>query len=423
MNVLYIWDADYPWDVRTEKIAAAITAAGDHVHIACRNVAQADRLEVRPEGTVRRLPPWRVLGRRLDAWLSFPAFFNPRWIAHLWRSAREARAEVIVVRDLPLCPTALLVGRLLSVPVVLDMAENYPAMMQDVWNAGRQRPLDILVRNPALVRAVERVCVHRVDHILVVVEESAARLRSLSVSPSRLTVVSNTPPSARVSPPRAPRADADAPLELVYLGIMEIPRGVGDLVQAAALLRDRGEEIHVTLVGDGRDLDHFRDLANELHLGPDVVTFLGRLAHADALDVLRRAEVGVVPHHADEAWNTTIPNKLFDYMAAGLAVLSSDAEPCARVLKETGAGLVFRSGDPAHLAESIVRLRDAPSRVAMARAGQAAVRDRFNWEADAARLRQALERVVCAPDARRAGRADTRSPAPRDEPATRNRAP
>ena len=54
----------------------------------------------------------------------------------------------------------------------------------------------------------------------------------------------------------------------------------------------------------------------------------------------RTMDVGLVPHHADEAWNTTIPNKLFDYMAAGLPVISSDARPCARILRSTGAGLI-----------------------------------------------------------------------------------
>jgi glycosyltransferase involved in cell wall biosynthesis len=101
--------------------------------------------------------------------------------------------------------------------------------------------------------------------------------------------------------------------------------------------------------------------------------------------------VGVIPHHADDSWNTTIPNKLFDYMAAGLPVLSSDAAPCARILGETGAGVLFRHGDATALADAIGLLRDFGTRQAMGEAGRSAVRDRYNWEADSARLLEAVD--------------------------------
>lgn len=393
MRIVYLWDADYPWDVRTEKVCAALTDAGHHVVIAARNRGWRAQTERLPEGTVRRMRPWRRIGRRMDGILSFPAFFSPRWTGLLADAVREADAELVIVRDLPLCPAAVRVARRFRIPVILDMAENYPAMLRETWEAGRRRPWDVLVRNPALAAAVERWCLPRVDRVIAVVAESAKRLVGLGVPAARIDVVSNTPPRMRaLTITRDVRIGT--PLSLVYVGLMEVPRGIRELLDAVAELRREGADVRLRLVGGGRDLEIFRAHAAALGLDGDAVEFTGQVPHAQAMRAVAQADVGVVPHHADEAWNTTIPNKLFDYMAAGLPVVSSDAAPAARILAETGAGLVFRSGHVDSLAEAVRRMMNPAARLRMGRAGREAVRARYNWEADSAVLLHAVEAAV-----------------------------
>jgi glycosyltransferase involved in cell wall biosynthesis len=394
MRIVYLWDADYPWDVRTEKICKSLVEAGHDVHIVARNRAWRQTTEELIEGTVHRLRPWRWLGRRLDGLISFPAFFSPRWFGQLKRVARRADADVVIVRDVPLCPTAISVGRKLGIPVVLDMAENYPAMMRDIWEAGRQKPWDVAVRNPRLVGLVERWCLKRLDGVLVVVAESGDRLVRLGVPSSKITVVSNTPSRQRiVAVPAIRHANSDV-LDIVYLGLLEIPRGVGDLLQAAALLRHADVRVRIRIIGDGRDRALLERRQAALGLDDGAVEFLGRLPHDEALRTVASAEIGIVPHHAREAWNTTIPNKLFDYMAAGLAVVSSDAQPPARILRETGAGLLFRSGDAKSLADALLRLRDPAIRRELGGAGREAIDKMYNWENDVQALLAALRGVV-----------------------------
>lgn len=397
-RVLYVWDGDYPWDVRTERVCAALTAHGYEVHLVARNRRWAPRHQRLSEAIVHRMPPWRALGRRVDGLLAFPAFFNPRWVSLLAETIRSARPDVIIVRDMPLCPTALHAGRRFGIPVLLDMAENYPALVRSNWEAKRHKLIDYAVRNPAAVAAVERYCVPRVDRVMVVIEESGERLaRELGVSPDRIDVVSNTPPRARAEHPRRVVRDADAPLEIAYLGIFAVPRGIGEMIDAAALLRDSGRvKFHMTLLGDGRDMAIFREHAARLGLTPEQVEFTGFVAHEQALSIVARAHVGVVPHRAVEAWNTTIPNKLFDYMAAGLAVITSDAAPVARVVRATRAGEVFRSGDASDLAGAIERLADPRRCAAAGDAGQRAILDRYHWEQDSATLVRAVSLLVHA---------------------------
>ena len=77
LRVLKIFDGEYPWDVRVEKVTRSLVAAGHEVVLVCRNKAGRPCSERLPDGTVvERLPGttgrWRFL--------SFPFFFNPLWI-------------------------------------------------------------------------------------------------------------------------------------------------------------------------------------------------------------------------------------------------------------------------------------------------------------------------------------------------------
>ena len=199
MRVCKIWDGDYPWDVRVEKVARSLTEAGHEVHLVARNRQRRPERERLSEAEVYRLKPWPLLGKRLDDATMFPAFFNPRWLHAINETARVSRADLILVRDLPLAPTAIWAGRKLGVPVVLDMAENYPAMLRGRVELGVHGPGDVLLRNAAAAAAVERWVLARIDHVLVVVEESRDRVRALGVPADRVTVVSNTPSLSRLA--------------------------------------------------------------------------------------------------------------------------------------------------------------------------------------------------------------------------------
>lgn len=391
LRVVYLWDADYPWDVRTEKICATLTSAGHDVHVVARNRAWRDTTERLPEATVHRMKPWQWIGQRADAVLGFPAFFSPRWRGLLSETVRRVRPHVLVARDLPLAPTAIAIGRRHRVPVMLDIAENYPAMMQMIFDARRHTLLDYLVRNPAVVARVERFSLARATRVLVVVDEMADRLAALGTPRARINVVSNTPPRAHADAPRfrAGRTPVD-PIELVYLGLLEVPRGLIELLNAIALLRDNGLAVRCTIIGKGRDAALFREHAVALGLGDQQVRFLGYVDRETAMAAVRNADIGVLTHHANDAWNTTIPNKLFDYMAASLPVVTSSVVPFARIVHETGAGEVFEAGSARSLADAVHRLRNDAVRRARGAAGRQAVLDRYHWERDTAVLLRSL---------------------------------
>lgn len=393
MVICHIWDADFPWDVRIEKISDSLSKKHE-VHLLCRNSARSLRHEKINGFTVHRLPSLpRVFGR-VQRLIGFPAFFNPIWVYMIWQTVRAVKAEMILVRDLPLAPTAILVGRLLRKPVALDMAENYPAMIQDVWESQGFSLVNMVVRNPFMVRFIERVCVKWVDHILVVVEESRDRLVAMGVPPGQISLVINTPTSSRWSgsaeehPSTGGRKSGE--LVLVYLGLLERPRGIETAIRAVARVREDGKGVRLTIVGSGMHQQDFRQLTVELRLQEHVL-FTGWLDYNQAIAVINDSDIGIVPHHATESWNSTIPNKLFDYMSMGKPVIVSDAKPTARIVNEERCGIVFEDRNVEALARAIQHLTDESVREEMGRRGREAVMQRYNWTVDEQRLLRAME--------------------------------
>ena len=128
-------------------------------------------------------------------------------------------------------------------PIIMDMAENYPAMIADIWTDQRQGPFDVLVRNPGIVSAVERFILPRLSHVITVIEESRERLLQLGLPPNRVSVVSNTPSVNRLGPLRS-RIPGDA-LRIVYLGLMEKHRGVSVVLDAVRVLKEGPMPIRV----------------------------------------------------------------------------------------------------------------------------------------------------------------------------------
>lgn len=397
MVICKIWDADYPWDVRVEKVCQSLRQKHE-VHLVCRNSQRHPTYEELDGIHIHRLP---FLPRNLG-WLNkiigFPAFFNPLWLLTIWRMVRRYRPTVIMVRDLPLALTALMIGRGIGIPVVLDMAENYPAMIQDLW-IKEFRLINVLLRNPAVVRLVEKICIRYVDHILVVIEESRNRLIQLGVPAEKISVVMNTPTLERFAcndsetliSPVEKRKEA---LSLIYLGLLEWPRGLETAIRAVQEVRMVLPEIKLVIVGSGRDEAYFKALVTDLSL-TEHVQFVGWIDYREAIALIAAADIGLVPHHATASWNTTIPNKLFDYMSMAKPVVVSNAWPTERIVMEEKCGIVFDEQDPKALGDAIMKLSEPSVRQYHGRRGKDAVTGKYNWSVDEKRLFRAIEKVTC----------------------------
>jgi glycosyltransferase involved in cell wall biosynthesis len=173
---------------------------------------------------------------------------------------------------------------------------------------------------------------------------------------------------------------------ILYQGGVQPERGLLELTQSLALL----PEDHV-LIFLGFNLGSYQEPIrreiDHLNLQPRV-HLLEALPREQLLDATASADVGIqLLAGLNLNHRLTLPNKLFEYMMAGLPFISTDWPEVGRVVRETGAGMAIAGITPEAIASAIRQVLASPATyTAMRQAGLAAARAEFNWEHQAAKL-------------------------------------
>ena len=324
-----------------------------------------------------RLSRLDVLPAAFAKFLRLPVFFNPIWVVSLLKVIKAERINVLHVHDLPLAPLATLIGKLLSIPVIYDMHENYPAAMT-VW-AQRLSWFQRAVKNPKIAVLLNRFVLKYADRVIVVVEEQRDNLINSGITGSKIFLVGNT-------------VDIDEFLDLpvdqeiqrrysryfviLYVGSFAIDRGLETAINAMKYVLKDISNARLMLVGSGKNFADLQKLSNEEGMN-DAVEFVGWVPFSKVASYMAASSICIIPQPSNAANDSTIPHKLFQYMLLEKPVLVSDAAPLKRIVNECRCGEVFRSNDPKDFARAVVLT--AKSSVAYGANGRKCVFENYNW--------------------------------------------
>ncbi len=377
MNILYIWDGDYPWDIRVDKVCTSLQKEMHKLHIICRNLKRNLLTDSYNGATLHRLPYLPAWLGSLNNFFSFPAFFSPVWLLRIYNVAKSQHCDCIIVRDLPMALAGILIAKLTHVPCILDMAECYPEMLRCAWKFEKLSLSVILVKNPWYADIVEQIVMKYISHVWVMIEESKERLLRLGVDVKKISIVSNTPIVERFEELHLP-ARNDNLYHMIYVGLLNPSRGLDTVLDAIFLYIKKSADFHFTIVGSGKHEDFLKNKVKELQL-ERFVTFLGWVRNEDVPRLIAKSDVGIVPHHNCGHWANTIPNKLFDYMASGKPVIVSDVAPMKRIVDQVGCGRVYQDYNPINLSDIMLELNNTELRQQLANNGMAAIKNQYNW--------------------------------------------
>jgi glycosyltransferase involved in cell wall biosynthesis len=109
---------------------------------------------------------------------------------------------------------------------------------------------------------------------------------------------------------------------------------------------------------------------------------------ADLVATASEADVGVVPYTAySPGYYYASPNKLFEYMFAGLAIAVSNLPVLEKIVRDHDLGVVFDPSDPKHIAEQLNALVGNHDRLRACRENATRVsRDRYHWDHEGGKL-------------------------------------
>ncbi len=139
---------------------------------------------------------------------------------------------------------------------------------------------------------------------------------------------------------------AEGPVRLVYGGNMGASYDLATLIRAVRVIdAEAPSSVRLDLAGTGPAEAALRRSAE----GCGAIAFHGFLRRSEYETVLRQGEIGIVPMFARSC--VAVPNKLADYAAAGLAILSCLPGETEALVTANKAGRTYRAGDAANLAE------------------------------------------------------------------------
>lgn len=178
---------------------------------------------------------------------------------------------------------------------------------------------------------------------------------------------------------------------VMYSGLFGIKHSLEVLLEAAAKLRDR-KDIVFFLLGNGARKDALVSQTREMNL--ENVIFGDERIVSEVPSLLARADVCFAAVRPEQYPRKVISVKVFEYLACEKPVVGALSGESARILEESGGGIVVPPGDASATAEAILSLYQDPARrAAMGTAGRRYVDEHYSRSAWAMHLEKRLKAV------------------------------
>jgi glycosyltransferase involved in cell wall biosynthesis len=180
-----------------------------------------------------------------------------------------------------------------------------------------------------------------------------------------------------------------------FAGTLGMAHGLETILDAAERLAPSHPEVLFWLVGEGARRSELEAEARRRKL--DNVRFEGQVPRADIPAVLAASDVALVLLRATPLFDTVLPSKMFEAMAAACPVILGVGGEARQVLQESGAGIAITPGSAEELADAVVAVAADPSeRLLRGAAGRRFVAERFNHDALARAYLGALEELLAS---------------------------
>jgi len=171
--------------------------------------------------------------------------------------------------------------------------------------------------------------------------------------------------------------------EVAYVGGITKIRGIEEVIHSLNFT----QEIKLNLVGEFSEKEVEESVKN--NKGWDKVNQFGFLDRVQVNEVLAKSKAGLVtflpaPNHLDSQ-----PNKMFEYMSAGLPIITSDFPMWRKIVDSSQCGVCVNPLDPKSISQAILYLIDQPVEAEkMGKNGRKAIEEKYNWSVEEKKLFQ-----------------------------------
>ena len=171
-------------------------------------------------------------------------------------------------------------------------------------------------------------------------------------------------------------------IRLIYSGGIVRVRAIKEIIESLSLVE---KNVKLILVGKFQD----KGLEEELRKMAtwEKVDFKGWLSQKENYQLMEEADIGLACFYPEPNHLKSIPNKLFEYMSAGIPIIVSDFPLWRNIIEKENCGLSVDPKNPKEIARAINYLAENPQKATqMGENGKRAVLEKYNWERESRKL-------------------------------------
>lgn len=327
-------------------------------------------------GALRAHMP-KILGEALETGYNLKSF------AQLRAAIAAARPDFIYERYNSFLLAGLWAKQAFGLPLLVEVNAPLADERKALGNLALER----------LARRMERQVWRAADAVLPVSDALADYLRRAGVSEDRIHVIPNGVRKELYAGVRDLTARESLGLagKIVFgfVGYVRPWHGLDRVLHAFARLNNPA--LHLLVVGEGPASDELLRLSGELGIKGQL-TFTGARPHTEIPELLGAVDVALQPDVTAYA----SPLKLFEYLAAGCALIAPDRPNIRELVTDGADAVLFDPGDPHALEAAIMRMAsDDDLRRRLAAAGRATIDRRdYSWDGNARRVEKIAEALI-----------------------------
>jgi glycosyltransferase involved in cell wall biosynthesis len=328
--------------------------------------------------------------------LNYLSFVVAGYVLGPWLLRRRRFDAIFVYAPSPLLQAlpAIWLAWLKRAPVVLWVQDLWPESLSATG----------FVRNRVALNLVKKVICFIYRHVQRILVPSAAfrgPIEALAADPAKIiyfpnACVESAAGEAQSTVGQALAADIASGFSVVFAGNFGAAQSLETVIEAAQRLQQAGTSIRFFLVGSGGQSDW---LAQEIaRRGLGNVVLPGRFPLTDMPGIYAASSALLVSLRDEPIFALTIPSKVQGYLAAGKPIIASLNGEGARIVVEAGAGIACAAGNPAALADAVLRLfrLDANKRAEMGENACNYAIEHFSLDRLAADLEAQLDALAAA---------------------------
>jgi glycosyltransferase involved in cell wall biosynthesis len=350
---------DLSGDQRVHKVVMSLMKSGYETLLLGRKLDRSETL----------LRPYAC--KRFKLLFNKGPFFYINYNFRLFIYLLFAKADIFLANDLDTLPAMFLAGKLRRKAIVYDSHEYFTEVPELVDRPGIKRIWEL----------IERLIFPRLTMVYTVNRSIADIYENKYGVPVR--VVRNVPSETLTEPVPGilPDGFTSCPV-IIYQGAVNIGRGLEEMIQAMVFMQD----IHFLIVGGGDIESQMKGLTESLGLH-DRVYFAGRVPFQQLSWYTRQASIGMsLEQDIGLNYHYALPNKLFDYMQAGIPVIASGLPEIRRIVENASIGIVVDRFDPEYLSQTVRSMLSNPELLQEWRKNAKKAAGDYTWEKEETEL-------------------------------------